>query len=98
MDSGAALMAAVGGLAIVALVLVGAAKPDGQRAGDARDRKAPRSPASARERVGVSPRRAVAGGDEDEGTALPQSSLMIPPPDEARIQAIAPNNDPRRRC
>ncbi len=96
MDSGSALMVAVGVLAMIALVLVGAAKPDGQRAGAGRDRKASKPSVRAQEgRVGVSLRHG--DKDDDEGIPLPQSTLMIPPPDEARIQAVAPNNDLRGR-
>lgn len=90
MDSGTALVVVVCMLGLIALVLVGSAKPDGQRAnGAAKPVKS--IPKAADAQVGQSMRHVRT--EEEDALLAGQSALVIPPPDEARIQAVAPKND-----
>ena len=97
MDDGFFLVALVVVLAVVALVLVGASKPDGERkrrdlikeSHKALDASAKRSG----QRVAMRIRN-----DADEAPPVTMSALIVPPPDESRIEAVAPKNEPVRRA
>ena len=91
MDSGTALVVVVCMLGLIALVLVGSAKPDGQRANGAA-KPVKLIPKAADAQVGQS-MRYVRTEEEEDALLAGQSALEIPPPDEARIQAVAPKND-----
>ncbi|MGP3505447.1 MULTISPECIES: hypothetical protein [Pseudomonadati] len=94
MDSGSGLLIAVGVLAIIALVLVASAKPDGQRAPGRGTRTSSLRQGPIVSDGAMVPLRQPRVEDA-ESLRLPESPLMIPPPDEVRIQAVAPNNDLR---
>ena len=95
MDSGTALVVCVCMLGLVALILVGSAKPDGRRiATTATNKTVKVSSTNTSNNAPVTVKK-VANVHDEEMIGL-KSTLVIPPPDEARIQAVAPKNDIRR--
>ena len=90
MESGMALVVVVCLLGLVALVLVGSAKPDGRRIAAGGEPQKAKSP-SVGPAAGAVVRRELS--IEDEALLATKSGLVIPPPDEARIEAVAPKND-----
>lgn len=90
-DPGSYLLVVVALLAVVALVMVGSSKPIGQRAAEKRRGLHPASS----ETSGSGGKRLHSGtksSDIEDDGAVAQSPFLIPPPDEARIEAVAPNN------
>lgn len=97
MDGSTVLVGFVMVLMLVALVFLGASKPDGERKR--------REPVGERKKVlaaaaGQSSHSALRGPSRAPDDQLPGvlSVLRVPPPDEARIEAIAPKNDSPRRA
>lgn len=92
------MLAIVGAIGLVAIVILGAAHSEmtGKRS---RRRASSKSPSNidptARAGKGVRTRLLAETGEvQDE--LLPKN-LVIPPPDEARIEAVAPRNERPRR-
>lgn len=99
-EEGLLLMAVVGVLGIVAQVLMGASAKNERSSRESRAKGADgsTSPVPAKRQ---SRRRSVKtlaeGGAGDTVDDLPMSNLLIPPPDDPRIEAVAPKNDLAQR-
>lgn len=95
-EEGKYLMAVVTALAVAALGILGvSAKGEKSKS----QRSTAKKQMSERNTKGVTKLQGRASTDLDTDVAieeLPQSRLIIPPPDEPRIEAVAPKNDRAR--
>ena len=98
MDQGYVLIALVGVLAIVALVLVRASTPDGDRKRRDLVKESHKLIDSAAKASGQQPMLLRTRRAEEDAPPIFLSALIVPPPDEARIEAVAPKNEPSRRA
>jgi len=78
---------------VIAVILVSSSKPEGQRREGTKAQGTSR-PSGSSGGASMARKMTFAGSPEDLEEQARLSSLLVPPPDEVRIEAVAPKSDP----